>query len=59
MVEVSRDGKYFCRIFFRAEGSVEATAAHWGEQEGKTEMFLKRLIFMTRKLSKFVNHLDG
>jgi hypothetical protein len=48
-----------CRIFFRAEGSVEATAAHWGEQEGKTEMLLKRLIFKTRKLSKFVNHLDG
>jgi hypothetical protein len=36
VVELSRDGRYFCRIFFLAKGLVEVTAAHCSQQEGKT-----------------------
>jgi len=34
-------GKYFCRLFFRVKGLVEATAAHWGQQKSKSRDVVK------------------
>jgi len=49
-VDVTRDGKYFCKLFFQAKGLVEATAANWTKQKGKPKNVVKTANFQDSKI---------